>query len=96
MGMAWGERGVRTKDLMLVIEKNPRSNTRFLLFDLVTDPHQQENIAIGNRELILKLMNEELIPKLKNIGDDWWRIPVTGTWEYPDYFREDVITGRVI
>jgi arylsulfatase A-like enzyme len=95
-GMAWGERGIRTKDHMLVVEKKPMSNTRFLLFDMVTDPYQQENIARGNRELIRKLMDEELIPKLKKIGDDWYKIPVTGTWEYPEFFREDIITDRVI
>jgi arylsulfatase A-like enzyme len=94
-GMAWGERGVQTKNHMLVVEKNPLSHTRFLLFDMKKDPHQQENIARGNKELILKLMNEELIPKLKSIGDDWWKILVTASWEYPEFFREDVITDEV-
>lgn len=94
-GMAWGERGVRTKVHMLVVEKNPGSDTRFLLYDLKTDPYQLENIAQGNRDLILQMLNNELIPKLKSIDDEWWRIPVTDTWEFPEYFRQSVPTGRV-
>jgi len=95
IGMAWGERGVRTKDHMLVVEKNPGNNTRFLLYDLIKDPYQRQNIALQNKKLILQLLNNEMIPKLKSIDDDWWSIPVTDTWEYPEYFRQSVPTDKL-
>jgi len=94
-GMAWGERGVRTRNHMFVVEKNPGNNTRFLLYDLKADPYQQRNIARGNKALIMQLMNNELVPKLKSIEDDWWKIPVTDEWEYPEFFRQHVPPDRV-
>ena len=75
---------------MLVVNKILSNNTQFLLYDLKEDPYQQQNIALESKQLIRKLMDNELIPKLKYIEDEWWRIPVTDAWEYPEYFRQSI------
>jgi len=35
-------------------------------------PHQQLNIAPGKEALILERRYNELVPKLKNMEDNWW------------------------
>ncbi|HUS85683.1 MAG TPA: sulfatase [Bacteroidales bacterium] len=87
-GKAWGERGFRIKDYMLVVNKLPGEPTVYYLSDLKADPFQMRNIALQNRELATAILEDLLNPKLESIGDEWYRIPVTKQSSYPNNLRE--------
>ncbi|MBI9017934.1 MAG: sulfatase [Phycisphaerae bacterium] len=78
-----GERGVRTGRYTLVVKKTMGKNTRVILTDNQADPFQLKNIAMSQPELVKKLTEEELIPWLVKIGDDWVKRPMTEKIEYP-------------
>ena len=86
-GKAWGERGLRTKDYMLVINKLPGKNTDYHLTDLNRDPFQMHNIALQNRHIVEAMLEDQLNPKLEDIGDEWYKIPLTKESGYPANFR---------
>ena len=87
-GRAWGERGFRTKDYMLLVNKLPGESTDYYLSNLKEDPFQLQNIALQNRDLVKEIIEEKLNPKLESIGDEWYKIPVTTESAYPNNFRE--------
>jgi len=84
---AWGERGLRTKEYMLVVNKMPDRQTEYFLSDLKNDPYQLNNIALQNRQMVETMLENQLNPKLKSIGDSWWEIPVTTSGSYPRDMR---------
>jgi arylsulfatase A-like enzyme len=86
-GKAWGERGFRTKDYMLVVNKLPGEATAYHLTDLAADPFQMTNIALQNRHVVEAILNDQLNPKLEEIGDEWYKIPLTKESTYPANFR---------
>jgi uncharacterized sulfatase len=87
-GKSWGERGLRTKNFMLLVNKLPGKETEFYLSDLVNDPYQLHNLAQGRSELVDSLLNYHLILKLNEIGDEWYKIALTQERSYPDGFRQ--------
>lgn len=86
-GKAWGERGFRSKEYMLMVNKLPDQATEYYLSDLKNDPWQQINIALQNRSLVEAILEDQLNPKLEEIGDDWYKIPLTKESSYPNGFR---------
>jgi len=87
-GKAWGERGYRTTEYMLLVNKLPEKGTEYYLSDIINDPYQLTNIASGNMDLVNKMIANGLDPDLKDIGDDWYRIPLTDEKVFPDGFRQ--------
>ena len=87
-GKYWGERGLRTKDYMLVVNKLPEQITEYYLSDLRSDPYQLKNIAEENRSFVDSLLLNHLNPKLESIGDGWHLIPLSEERSYPDGFRQ--------
>jgi arylsulfatase A-like enzyme len=83
----FGERGVRTRENMLVINKRISGSTQIILYDLVNDPHQLRNIAEENMDLVMSLWKEQLDPALVNIEDGWHATPVTDEFDFPEDFR---------
>jgi uncharacterized sulfatase len=86
-GKAWGERGFRTKDYMLLVNKLPDKPTEYYLSDLKNDPWQQSNVALQNRHIVDAILEDQLNPRLMGIGDDWYLIPLTKERGYPSGFR---------
>jgi N-acetylglucosamine-6-sulfatase len=86
-GNAWGERGLRTKEYMLVVNKHPGQMTEYHLTDLATDPYQMNNVGPQNKDLIRAMLRDQLNPKLEEIGDEWYKIPVSKDGHYPPDFR---------
>ncbi|MDX2414974.1 MAG: sulfatase [Bacteroidales bacterium] len=86
-GKSWGERGFRSKEYMLLVNKLPDQLTEYYLSDLKNDPWQQTNIALQNRHVVEAILEEQLNPKLEEIGDDWYKIPLTKGKVYPNGFR---------
>lgn len=84
---AWGERGLRTENYMLVVNKLPGKETEYFLSDLKNDPFQMKNIALQRRHLADAILEYQLNPKLKEIGDPWWEIPVTDSISFPSDLR---------
>jgi arylsulfatase A-like enzyme len=87
IGKAWGERGLRTKDHMLVVNKMPGKPTEYHLTDLHADPFQLSNIAGQNIQIVESILKDLLNPKLEEIGDEWYKIPLTEASVYPANFR---------
>ena len=68
---AWGSRGVRTPRFTLVINRMPDKKEEIILFDRQNDPYELTNIAEGKPNLVLKLVEDELIPWLEKTKDPW-------------------------
>jgi len=52
IGKSWGERGIRTKKYILVVNKLPGKSTEYYLSDLKNDQFQLKNVARGNILLV--------------------------------------------
>lgn len=68
---SYDERGVRTEQFTLMIDRKASGNTDIFLWDRLADPYQMNNLAKGNPELVKKLYQEELLPWLEKTGDEW-------------------------
>lgn len=68
---SYGRRGIRTDRYTLVIDRKIGKPLSFVLHDNKKDPYQMENIAEESRDLIKKLIAEELMPWLDKTGDPW-------------------------
>jgi arylsulfatase A-like enzyme len=66
-----GERGIRTEQYTLYIDKFATDSTEIYLWDRINDPYQLENIADHNPELVKKLFESELKPWLQKTKDPW-------------------------
>lgn len=65
----WGRRGVRTHRYTFCINKAPGEPDSCVLYDNREDPHQLDNIAAKRRDIIQRLIEEELKPWLERTGD---------------------------
>lgn len=70
-----GRRGVRTERHTLVVDRMPGKDEQLLLYDNVADPFQLKNIAVGQPQLVDRLLYQELAEWLRKTGDPW-RVPV--------------------
>lgn len=68
---SWGSRGVRTHRFTLVITRMPDRKEEIILFDRQEDPYELNNIAKKKPSLVLKLIENELIPWLEKTKDPW-------------------------
>ncbi len=66
---AWGRRGVRTHRYTLSINKAPDEPTSCVLYDNLADPYQTTNIAAENRQVVQRLIDDELKPWLRRTND---------------------------
>ncbi len=69
--LGFDERGVRTRQYTLMIDKPYEGETKKFLWDRQADPYQMKNLADENPELVQKLYAEELLPWLERTGDTW-------------------------
>lgn len=76
-GNAYGKRGIRTEKYTLVINRKIGKPLSYILHDNQSDPWQMKNIADTNKELISKLIRDELLPWLEYTGDVWRPTEVT-------------------
>ncbi|WP_081072850.1 sulfatase [Burkholderia cepacia] len=70
-GSAYGKRGIRTEQYTLSIERKDKEMLRYVLYDNLLDPFQENNIAESNPALIAELVKHELEPWLEYTGDPW-------------------------
>ncbi|MCF7847419.1 MAG: sulfatase [Kiritimatiellales bacterium] len=66
-----GNRGVRTAKYKLTINITDDNKRQTVLFDLVNDPYELENIAPHNKDIVDRLIKTELIPWLEKTNDPW-------------------------
>jgi len=64
-----GRRGVRTHRSTLVFSRMPDEQDAVFLHDNQEDPFQLVNIAAQEKELVSRLLREELIPWLEKTND---------------------------
>lgn len=67
----WGRRGVRTERHTLMINKMPDQPVEYVLHDNIEDRFQLKNIADAQKEVVDRLVNEELNPWLRKTRDPW-------------------------
>ena len=67
-----GKRGIRTPEYKLVLEKQDGAFIDTLLFDLTEDPYEMNNMALLNPDIVNMLVQKEIKPKLKKIGDPFF------------------------
>ncbi len=79
------ENMIDERGLFMKLDGNGLSDqaTEYYLSDLKNDPWQQINIALQNRALVEAILEDQLNPKLEEIGDDWYMIPLTKESSYP-------------
>lgn len=65
------ERGVRTDQYTLMIDKITEDSSNTYLWDRLSDPYQMVNMADEKPELVEKLYKEELVPWLIKTKDPW-------------------------
>ncbi|HHC7201693.1 TPA: sulfatase [Vibrio parahaemolyticus] len=68
---SYGQRGVRTERYSMTVVRKIGKPLVYKLYDNVNDPYQLKNIANENPEICEKLLNEELMPWIKQTGDSW-------------------------
>ena len=69
--LAYDERGVRTNQYTLMINKITEDSVQLFLWDRIADPFQMDNLAKVKPELFERLIKEELKPWLEKTGDPW-------------------------
>ncbi len=69
--LGFDERGVRTQQFTLMIDKKFKGDTTFYLWDRLADPFQLNNLAQSRPDLVQKLYKDELLPWLEKTGDPW-------------------------
>ena len=69
--LAYDERGVRTHQYTLMINKIELDSLTIYLWDRINDPYQMKNLAEEKPLLVEKLYEEELLPWLIKTGDPW-------------------------
>ncbi len=69
--LSYDERGVRTNQYTLMINKISDDSTQQFLWDRRADPYQMNNLAKENPHLLQKLIKEELNPWLRKTSDPW-------------------------
>ncbi len=69
--LAYDERGIRTEQYTLMIDRKFEDTTLIYLWDRIADPYQMHNLATEKPELVQKLYQEELLPWLERTGDSW-------------------------
>jgi arylsulfatase A-like enzyme len=73
---AWGQRGVRTGQYTLMIDKRPNKPTKYVLHDNVNDPYQLKNAA-GQMPEVVKELSDELTRWLEKTKDPWLGLDFT-------------------
>ena len=66
-----GDRGIRTHQYTLVIDKYAKDSSNVWLWDRKSDPYQMRNIAEERPELLETLIEKELKPWLIKTNDPW-------------------------
>ncbi len=69
--LAYDERGIRTHQYTLMVNKISDDSTQTFLWDRKADPFQMNNLADERPDLVEKLTKEELVPWLKKTNDPW-------------------------
>jgi len=69
--LGYDERGIRTEQYTLMIDRKTSGTTDIYLWDRLTDPYQMHNLAEEQPDLVKKLYQEELLPWLEKTGDPW-------------------------
>lgn len=69
--LAYDERGIRTHQYTLMINKINEDSAGIYLWDRIKDPFQMNNIASDKPGLVDKLYEEELLPWLVKTNDPW-------------------------
>jgi len=69
--LAYDERGIRTKQYTLMINKLGDDSLATYLWDRKNDPFQMNNLADEDPGLVDKLYREELMPWLMKTNDPW-------------------------
>jgi len=68
---SFDERGIRTEQYTLMIDRKAGGTTDIYLWDRMADPYQMNNLANEHPDLVQKLYQEELLPWLEKTGDPW-------------------------
>ena len=66
-----GERGIRTHQYTLCINKYAIDSTMVWLWDRKSDPYQMKNMAEERLDIVEALIEEELKPWLVKTSDPW-------------------------
>ncbi|MBT3243806.1 MAG: sulfatase [Bacteroidetes bacterium] len=69
--LSFDERGIRTEQYTLMIDRKANGPTDIYLWDRKADPYQMNNLAKEKPELVEKLYKKELLPWLIKTGDEW-------------------------
>lgn len=69
--LAYDERGIRTQQYTLMINKISDDSIRTFLWDRKADPFQMNNLSEERPDLVEKLTKEELVPWLIKTKDPW-------------------------
>lgn len=65
------ERGIRTSQYTLMIDRKTDGSNQYFLWDRLNDPYQIHNLAEERPDLIQQLYQDELVPWLEKTGDPW-------------------------
>ena len=70
---SFGQRGVRTHRYTLMMSRSAGGPPQTVLHDRERDPHEMENAAEANPQIVAELVETELVPWLRRTGDPWMR-----------------------